>query len=242
MNKSDLKKLVKEYFSLVEKDNTENIEETKETFAVATLADGTKVTNDKAAELAVGDSLFVITEEGDKVQAPSGEHVSDSGITITVSDEGIITGIHRPDEAGEGSLEDFSAEEVSKEEESIEEASEEKTELAEHDSEEEEVMEEHEDEKMAIVLQAIAEETASRFADMEEKLSSCMDELKEHKDKLAEVEEKMKEHYSKESSAPSITSSKFSKGNVGQKPEMWEYTPKNPKQLHYDAVMSRLNK
>lgn len=232
MNKSELKDLVKKYFNLTEKENiTENNEEQKETFAVAHLADGTEITNKKPAEFAVGDALFVVTEEGE-LQAPSGEHTTDSGIVITVSEEGLITGIHRPDEAGEGSLEEMSTEEVAEEAE--------KTEMAEH--EEEEVMEEEvsevamdDMEVKEAIIEAIAEVVAPELEAMKAKLA-------EHEEKMAEHEEKMKEHYSKESSAPSITSSKFSKGNVGKKPEMWEYTPKNPKQLHYDAVMARLNK
>ena len=232
MDKQNLKDLVKKYFNLEDKkDNTET-EEIKATFASATLADGTRVTNDKDSELAVGDELFVITEEGDKVKAPSGEHTSSSGIVITVDEAGVITGIHRPDEAGEGSLEEMSAEEIT------ENPTEEKTELAEHGDEEEameeiveeEVMEEH-DVKEAIIA-AIAEVVKPEIEAMKEQLSSCMAKLEEH-------EEKMKEHYSKESSAPSVTSSKFAKETEGRKPEVWEYTPKNPKQRHYDAVMGR---
>lgn len=229
MNKSELKDLVKKYFDLTEKENiTENIEEQKETFAVAHLADGTEITNKKPAEFAVGDALFVVTEEGE-LQAPSGEHTTDSGIVITVSDEGLITGIHRPDEAGEGSLEEMSTEEVAEETE--------KTEMAEH-GDEEEVMEEEEVSEVAMeddvkeaIISAIAEVVAPELEALKAKLA-------EHEEKMGEVEEKMKEHYSKESAAPSVTQSKFSKN----KPEVWEYTPKNPKQLHYDAVMARLNK
>lgn len=80
----------------MEKDNTE--------MAEATLADGTKVTNGTDAELAEGQPLFVVQEDGALVQAPEGEHTTDSGITIVVDAEGLITGIKRPDEAGEGSL------------------------------------------------------------------------------------------------------------------------------------------
>ena len=231
MDKENLKNLVKKYFNLEDKkDNTET-EEIKATFAEATLADGTKVTNDKDSELAVGDELFVITEEGDKVQAPSGEHTSSSGIVITVDSEGIITGIHRPDEAGEGSLEEMSSE-------STEET--EKTEMAEH-KDEEEAMEEVSEEEVVklededakeLIVAAIAEVVGPEIEAMKEKLSSCMAKLEEH-------EEKMKEHYSKESSAPSVTSSKFAKVTKGSKPEVWEYTPKSPKQRHYDAVMAR---
>ena len=145
MNKNELKELVKKYFSLTEM--TEEINTTENTdlqFAEATLVDGTKVTNKKDEELAVGDELFVITEEGEEVLAPSGEHTTDSGITVTVDGEGKITGIARPDEGGEGELaehEDEMKEEMSSEEvveEEANEADEAKTEMA----EEEEIMEE----------------------------------------------------------------------------------------------------
>lgn len=76
-----------------------------EKFADATLVDGTKVTNDMSDELAEGQKLYVIDAEGNKVDAPEGEHTTDSGITVTVDAEGIITGIARPDEGAEGSLE-----------------------------------------------------------------------------------------------------------------------------------------
>lgn len=237
MDKENLKNLVKKYFNLEDKkDNTET-EEIKATFAEATLADGTKVSNDKDSELAVGDELFVITEEGDKVKAPSGEHTSDSGIVITVDEAGIITGIHRPDEAGEGSLEEMSSEST---EETTEETSEEKTEMAEHKDEEEameevaeeEVVEMEDEDAKELIVAAIAEVVGPEIEAMKEQLSSCMAKLEEH-------EEKMKEHYSKESSAQSVTSSKFAKETKGSKPEVWEYTPKSPKQRHYDAVMAR---
>jgi len=81
--------------------------EEKEEMAEATLADGTRVTNDEAGEFAVGQNLYVITEDNEKVSAPQGEHSTESGITIVVDENGVITGIKRPDEEGEGSLEEM---------------------------------------------------------------------------------------------------------------------------------------
>lgn len=71
----------------------------------ATLADGTKITNDMEADFEVGQALYVITAEGEKVNAPEGEHTTESGIVITVDAAGMITGVKKPDTAGEGSLE-----------------------------------------------------------------------------------------------------------------------------------------
>lgn len=72
----------------------------------ATLADGTKVTNDLAADVPfeVGQNLFVIDEAGNKVQAPIGEHVTDSGIVLVVDEAGLLTSVKYPDAAAEGDL------------------------------------------------------------------------------------------------------------------------------------------
>lgn len=78
----------------------------EEGMAEATLADGTKITNKMEGEFEVGQVLYVITEDGSEQIAPQGEHSTSSGITLVVSaEDGVITGIKRPDEEGEGSLE-----------------------------------------------------------------------------------------------------------------------------------------
>ena len=69
----------------------------------ATLVDGTKVMTEGAFE--VGKPLFVMTEAGDKVLAPEGEHTTESGIVLVVNSEGILTGVKQPGETPEGSLE-----------------------------------------------------------------------------------------------------------------------------------------
>jgi len=74
-------------------------------FDSATLEDGTRVTNQEDGDFEVGQTLYVITEEGETVVAPEGSHTTESGIQIVVDGEGTITGIRRPDEEGEGSLE-----------------------------------------------------------------------------------------------------------------------------------------
>jgi hypothetical protein len=70
-----------------------------------TLADGTKIETDEPGEFKVGQKLYVITESGEKVNAPTGEHTTKSGITLVVNGEGVITGVKYPDQSGEGSLE-----------------------------------------------------------------------------------------------------------------------------------------
>lgn len=70
----------------------------------AVLTDGTKIETDESGDFKVGQKLYVITKEGEKVSAPEGEHTTESGITIVVDGEGIITGVKYPDTEGEGSL------------------------------------------------------------------------------------------------------------------------------------------
>lgn len=195
MNKDELKELVKKYFKLTEENNTP---ENSQAFADARLIDGTQITNDQDSEFAVGNVVHVITEAGDKVIAPSGEHELESGIVITVDGEGIITGIKRPGEEGEGSLaehdEEMSAEEAT--EETLED-SEEKTEMAEHADEEalEDVVEEaafDEGEIKEAIVEAIAEVVAP--------------EIEALKEKMADIEEKLKDYMSEPSAKPALES------------------------------------
>jgi hypothetical protein len=71
-----------------------------------TLADGTKIETDESGDFKVGQQLYFITESGEKVKAPSGEHTTQSGITVVTDGEGIITGVKYPDKTGEGSLQE----------------------------------------------------------------------------------------------------------------------------------------
>lgn len=71
----------------------------------ATLADGTVVGTDGPFE--IGKKLYVKDEAGEWVQAPEGSHSTESGIELVVDAEGVITGLKRPDEGGEGSLEEM---------------------------------------------------------------------------------------------------------------------------------------
>lgn len=69
----------------------------------ATLVDGTKVMTEEG-DFEPGKKLYVITEAGEKVLAPEGEHSTESGITLVVDAEGTITGVKKPEAEGEGSL------------------------------------------------------------------------------------------------------------------------------------------
>lgn len=192
MNKDELKDLVKRYFNLTEKENTTDTIE-KQEFATAKLIDGTEITNMKDSEFAEGDEVHVITAEGEHVIAPSGEHELESGIVITIDEAGVITGIKRPDEEGEGSLEAGNeemaeepvSEEMAAEEVTETETSEEKTEMAEHGDEED--MGEHD----------IREEVIAAIAEV------VGPEIESMKQKMTEIEEAMKDYMSKPATEPS---------------------------------------
>ena len=206
MNKNELKTLVSKYFNLVEKE--EDIK--TETFVEATLVDGTKVTNMVDADFEVGQVLHVITEEGEHVLAPSGEHQTESGITLTVDGEGILTGVKHPDAEGEGSLEAAEEPKVEMAEENVEVAL------------EEEIVEEILEEEAVDVKEAIAEAIAEIVGP----------ELEAMKAKLAEHEEKMKEYMSSTSAAETTTESRFAKIQEIKKTE--------PKQRGFNAKQAQM--
>jgi hypothetical protein len=88
-------------------DAATDVEIETEVLSKATLTDGTKIETDEESDFAVGQKLYVITESGERVSAPEGEHTTESGITLVVDGEGVITGVKYPDEEGEGSLGDM---------------------------------------------------------------------------------------------------------------------------------------
>ncbi len=231
MNKQELKSLVCKYFNLTEiTDSTENNEEVKaNNFAEATLADGTKITNMVEGDFAVGQQLHVITEEGVHVMAPEGEHVTQSGIVITVSEVGEITGVHYPDQEGEGSLEEASKEEMSEESTEVED----KTELA------EEVLDAHEEDESQMEENDIREEVIAAIAEVVlPEMEALKAKRSEHEEKLEEHEEQMKEHYSKTPASVSKTAtSRFSKNsNKLTENEGPKYNKKR-----YEMALARLN-
>jgi len=211
MNKSELKDLVKRYFNLTEINNTEDT--ITEKFTEAKLADGTVITNMVDADFEVGQELHVITEDGEHVLAPSGEHTTESGIVITVDENGVITGVHHPDQEGEGSLaehEEMPAEEVA---------------MAEEEIEVEVAPEEVSDVKEAII-EAIAEVVGPQ--------------LEEMKSKLTEMEEKMNSAFSSTPASNPTMEAKFSKEN---KPELSFLNEKfDFKKAQLDSILGRNKK
>lgn len=75
----------------------------------ATLVDGTIVGTD--GDFEIGKKLYVKDQDGNWVQAPTGEHTTESGIVLVVDEEGSITGLKKPGVEPQGSLE-MSAEDL----------------------------------------------------------------------------------------------------------------------------------
>jgi len=207
MDKNSLKELVKKYFSLTEMTETENSSEDKQNFDSATLVDGTKITNKKDSSFAVGDELYVTTEAGEEVLAPSGEHTTESGITVTVDGEGKITGIARPDGDDSGSLSDHEEDmkeldkgpaKIIQSEDSTKEVKLEEDEIEMDMHPEEETMDIKEE-----IIEAIMTEVGPAIEDLRKKMA-------EHEEKLADHETKMKDYMSAPASE-SVQKSKYAK-------------------------------
>jgi hypothetical protein len=244
MKKEELKDLVKSYFNLEDKqeDIKESNEITKEEFASGELIDGTKVNNGSDKDLEVGDSLFVETEAGETVDAPSGEHEMKDGTVVVVDGEGKITGLRKPDETGQGSLAeelpDSGPAKILNSEEELSEVKEE-AEVALNDAIEdgdELPFEEHGDEE-AMEEGGIKEEIIEAIMG---EIAPMMDEMKK---KLAEHDEKMKEHYSSAASE-SVTEKAFSKAGLGSKPEgeLLKFNSSDLKAMQYQNVLERASK
>lgn len=217
MTKDELKALVKQHFNLVEK---------TEKFDSAILEDGTKVTNDIDAAFEIGQMLYVIDEAGEKVSAPEGDHVTESGIVLTVDAEGKIADIKRPDEAGEG---EGLADEDKKEDLEVEE------ELAKFEEEkEEEAMEEDKPEdKMQIepsledIVEVISEVVEEKMAEHKEDMKKKFEEIEI---KVEEIKEKMSAFAAEPAEEKTVPSAKFSKQVKGYN------------ERRYNQMLEKLNK
>lgn len=108
MERTKLKELVKSYFALVDAP--------LKTFAEAKLIDGTVIMTDGEGGFAVGQKAMVVTEAGEHVSAPEGEHELEDGTVVVIDAEGTITGVKTADEAGTGSLETMAEEDMPAEE------------------------------------------------------------------------------------------------------------------------------
>jgi hypothetical protein len=76
--------------------------------AEATLLDGTKVEVD--GEFEVGKQAFVITSEGERVEAPEGKHETTDGVVFTTDRVGVITAIDEVEDGEAESVDEVEAE------------------------------------------------------------------------------------------------------------------------------------
>lgn len=143
----NIKELVKKHFNLVEAE--------KSSFAEVKTADGSIVLTYEG-ELMAGTALFVVTPDGN-IPAPDGEHMLETGVTVTVKD-GMIESIK------ETVVEEAPAEEVAVEVA----AAEEEVVVA----EEAPAMEETE-----AIVEAVAEVVKELVGEMEMKMKEKMAEL-----------------------------------------------------------------
>ena len=193
MTKDELKALVKQHFNLVEK---------SEKFDSATLEDGTKVTNDMDEAFEIGQMLYVITEEGEKVAAPEGDHVTESGIVLTVDAEGKIVDLKRPDIEGEG---EGLAEHDEKEDMEVEEQ------LAKNKMQEEEAQDQEqameEMPKLEDIIEVIGEVVEEKMAEHKEDMKVKIEKMEE---KIDEIKEKMSAFGAESAEEKTVPSTKFS--------------------------------
>ena len=176
MTKNQLKDLVKEHFNLVEQNSQE--------FDSVTLEDGSKVTNDMDEDFAVGQKLFIVDDKGEKVDAPEGDHISESGIVLTVDAGGVIVGMKKPDEAGKGSdAEQLEEEAVEEEMSKVAEATEEVSEVKLAEVEEEIELEEMP--RLEDIISVIGEVVEEKMGAIKEKMEEIDEEVKMMKDKMS---------------------------------------------------------
>ena len=230
MTSSELKSLVKEYFNLVEAEETaveevvteeftaeETVSEeiTEETFGEIKDVNKAFTIKYPGDSLQIGDKVTVVTAEGQEMDAPDGTHELEDGTKIVTKDS-VVEKIESAD-----------GEKVLAAEEETEESVEEK--MAEESAEEEEmeevVVEVEPETSLEDVVKEIAEAVAEQMSAME--------------DKVAALEEKVKMMEEAPAAEPTITStgkeiaaSKFSKFDATK--------AKNAKDMN--LVLSMINK
>jgi len=219
MQKEELKTLVKKYFNLTD-NNTNSTDVKAESFDSAKLVDGTEITNMSDDEFAVGQELHVITEAGEHVIAPSGEHTTDSGIVLVVDGEGKITGYHRPGETGQGSLSEqvMTSEAETVTEEKLAESN--KFDIS--DGDEPIAMREE-------IVEAIMESVGPEIEALKSKLATM-------EDKMSSYEERMSAHMSSPAADPIETREKLS-ATLTKKDTAWSTEPFDQKKVQYDMVL-----
>lgn len=201
MNREELKALVKQHFNLQDASAEEN-------FASAKLEDGTEITNDKASALAMGDKIFV-KKDGELLDAPEGDHITESGIVLTLDAESVVVGLKKPDEEGEGSA-DLAEDTPEKEiEAKVEEEMSSEDVAEKFEEEDESKMEEEKEEAMEVApkLEEIIEVIGEV---VEEKMMEIKDKMKVVEGKMKDMEGKMSSFSSEPAEEKTVPSAKFS--------------------------------
>lgn len=150
MNKTELKSLVKEYFSLVD---APEATETKETFGQVETADGSLTLHFPGDKIEIGTPLTFIDEEGNTIPAPAGEHLLADDQRVVLDEEGKVT--------------EFLTEEPAEEAESEEE-------MSEHEGEEDTIADAVED-----VIEETMEEEEISAEEIVEEIESITEEALE---------------------------------------------------------------
>ncbi len=225
MTSLELKELVKSHFSLVEANATEEIvnEEITETFSEETVTEEVaevfgEIADENSAfvlkfpgnELEVGDKVEVETTEGQKMDAPDGEHKLAGGITIVTKDS-VVESVSKV-EAGEEEK-DVDTEMASEEFD------------ARTDAEEEGYKDGMKD-AIEDIKEAVADvvkedmEVAMPVVDTETIVAEIAEALKEEMGKMKDEMKSLKEKMASYENAPAMDSVKV-------KSEMSSYQPKN---------------
>jgi len=80
---------------------------TEQKFYTSSLADGTPITNNTDSErLELGDTLYVVLEDGNLVPGPAGEHTLQSGEVIVLDEESKVVEIREDSEVEEEDMPD----------------------------------------------------------------------------------------------------------------------------------------
>ena len=225
MTSLELKELVKSHFSLVEADATEEIvnEEITETFSEEAVTEEVaevfgEIADENSAfvlkfpgdELEVGDKVEVETTEGQKMDAPDGQHKLAGGITMVTKDS-VVESVSKV-EAGEEEK-DVDTEMASEEFD------------ARTDAEEEGYKDGMKD-AIEDIKEAVADvvkedmEVAMPVVDTETIVAEIAEALKEEMGKMKDEMKSLKEKMASYESAPAMDSVKV-------KSEMSSYQPKN---------------
>jgi uncharacterized coiled-coil protein SlyX len=220
MNSNELKALVKEYFNLVEVEETaateefeatteETVEEVVESFGEISDVNKAFTIKYPGEKLEVGDEVTVVTAEGQEMPAPDGTHMLEDGSKIVTEDSKVTEIVPATPET------EAEATEVEAEEDSV-------------------------DEEMEEVVIEVEEGTPSVEDIVKEIADAVAEQMKSMEEKMAALESKVDSILESPAAEPTITStgkemkSSFSKFDVAK--------AKNAKQIEMALSMIKNKK